>query len=131
MSRSESLVVCMLFRWIAKGKKRMKERNAAHAVRAVARDPRRCFKSSRLRSRRSLETNRHGRPSRAMLELNATEAKKRIKLTTDAMNGHGGIIDRLRRVGCSPISRIAVTGEGAVAGVILWLQGHDMRVERC
>lgn len=67
-----------------------------------------------------------------MLELNATEGKRdRIKLTTEAMHGHGGIIDRLCRVGRSPISRVTVTGEGAVAGIVLWLQGRDMRVEGC
>lgn len=105
--------------------------HAVHAVRAVARDSRRCFKSSRLRSRRSLETNRRGRPSRAMLELNATEEKTdRIKLT-NSTHGHGGIIDSLCCVGRSPISRVTVTGEGAVAGIILWLQGRDMRVECC
>jgi hypothetical protein len=47
-----------------------KERDAVYAV---ARDPRLDFKSSRLRNRRSLETNRHGRPSRVMLESDATE----------------------------------------------------------
>jgi hypothetical protein len=54
----------------------MEERDRVHAVRAVARDPRRYRKSSRLRSRRSLETNRHGRLSRAMLELKRTEKKE-------------------------------------------------------
>lgn len=116
-------------------KKNERERNAVHAVRAVravARDPRRCFKSSRLRSRRSLETNRHGRPSRAMLELDPIEEKKkdRIKLT-NATHRHGGIIHSLCCVGRSPISRVTITGEGAIAGIILWLQGRDMRVERC
>lgn len=114
-------------------KKKKNERDAVHAVRAVARDPRRLFKSSRLRSRRSLETNRHGRPSRAVLELNATEGKNnnrdRIKLT-NSTHGHG-IIDGLCCVGRSPISRVTVTGEGAVAGIILWLQGCNMRVECC
>lgn len=43
------------------------------AVYAVAPDPRLDFKSSRLRSRRNLETNRHERPSRVMLESDATE----------------------------------------------------------
>lgn len=73
-----------------KKKKIERETDAVHAVRAVARDPRRCFKSSRLRSRRSLETNRHGRPSSVMLELNATEEKRRdrIKLT-NTTHGQG------------------------------------------
>lgn len=66
-----------------------------------------------------------------MLELNAIEVKKtdRNKLT-NATHGHG-IIHSLCCVGRSPISRVTVTGEGAVAGIILWLQGRDMRVERC
>jgi hypothetical protein len=53
-----------------------------------------------------------------------------IKLTIDATHRRG-IINRLCRVGRSPISRVTVTGEGAVAGIVLWLQGRDMRVECC
>jgi hypothetical protein len=53
-----------------------------------------------------------------------------IKLTIDATHGRG-IINRLCSVGCSPISSVTVTGEGAVAGIVLWLQGRDMWVESC
>lgn len=48
-----------------------------------------------------------------------------------ATHGYGGIIHRLCSVGCSPIPRFSVTGEGAVARIVLWLQGGNMRVERC
>lgn len=44
-------------------KKKKKLEDAVDAVYAVAREPRRGFSSSRLRSRRSFETNRHCSPS--------------------------------------------------------------------
>lgn len=42
-----------------------------------------------------------------------------------------GFIKRLRCVGGSPVACVAVTGKGAAVGVVLRLQGRDMRVERC
>jgi hypothetical protein len=103
------------------------------AVHAVARDPRRRLRSSRLRNRRNLETNRHGTPSTKMLELYATEQNRtKFGLTRAATNWHGKrVLSRLSGIGRSPISRLMVAGEGAVTGIVLWLQGRDMRVQFC
>lgn len=42
-------------------------------------------------------------------------------LTTAAMRGHERLVVSLCRIGCSPIPRAVITGEGAVDGVVFGL----------
>lgn len=71
------------------------------------------------------------------MERSEREKKKRIWLiqkeerTTASSRRKWRLFERLGGIRRGPIARVTIAGEGAAVRVVLWLQGRDMRVERC
>lgn len=59
-----------------------------------------------------------------MMTMRKREADERTMASS-----HARRLLRLRGIRCSPVARVAVTGEGAAVGIVLWLQGRNVRIE--